>query len=279
MRLRPQRWARARGLFVVGGFWGFSLSRSRSRLAMMEVGRRGWLSGQNAQIPLLFLLLLALLPSKGAGLVQVPNRHTVASLPGDLVIGILVPIHERPSPKQAQTRTCGAVREQYGIQRVEAAFKTIDSINADPSILPNITLGIEVRDSCWHSPIALEQSIEFIRDAMAASEQSQAKAAAPVAPASATSLQLGPLGAGSPTGGGVGEPANATTNSICAPLLLRQQHQHQQQQQSKKVKNIVGVVGPASSTDTVQVIGQLRLSQFELLLLLLRARSLSLSKH
>lgn len=155
------------------------------------------------------------------------NRHTVATIPGDLMIGALVPVHERPSAKQAQSRICGAVREQYGIQRVEIAFRTIDSINADPNILPNITLGVEIRDSCWHSPIALEQSIEFIRDAMAASEQKQVVAAA----ASALPVQ-------------VADSANSSV-AQCAPHLLRQQ--------SKKVKNIVGVVGPASSTDTVQV--------------------------
>lgn len=200
-----------------------------------------------AQLVALLIRLVWLASSSGraAGLVQVPNRHTVASIPGDLVIGILVPVHERPSPKQAQTRTCGAVREQYGIQRVEAAFRTIDSINADPSILPNITLGIEIRDSCWHSPIALEQSIEFIRDAMAASELGQVPKPAPAAAAAAASGSFGtpPAAESSPN-----------ASALCAPLLLRQQQQ--QQVQAKKVKNIVGVVGPASSTDTVQVGGR-----------------------
>lgn len=196
-----------------------------------------------------WLLLLLLLLFVGQqlmsvlALLQVPNRHTVASLPGDLVMGILVPVHERPSPKQAQTRTCGAVREQYGIQRVEAAFRTIDFINADPTILPNITLGIEVRDSCWHSPIALEQSIEFIRDAMAASEQSQVK------------IQTGSSMNGELMAGIEQSSSMINQSQLCAPLLQRQQIQQQQQQQLqvKKVKNIVGVVGPASSTDTVQV--------------------------
>ncbi|XP_077414348.1 metabotropic glutamate receptor 1-like [Vanacampus margaritifer] len=45
-------------------------------------------------------------------------------------------------------------------------FHTLDRINADPNLLPNITLGCEIRDSCWHSSVALEQSIEFIRDSL-----------------------------------------------------------------------------------------------------------------
>lgn len=51
------------------------------------------------------------------------------------------------------------IREQYGIQRVEAAFLAVDEINNNSRLLPNITLGIEVRDSCWYSSIALEQSL------------------------------------------------------------------------------------------------------------------------
>lgn len=223
-----------------------------------SLGRKWGFVGSLAVLIALMLLKLTFAPQLILALIQVPNRHTVAFIPGDLVIGILVPVHERPSPKQAQTRTCGAVREQYGIQRVEAAFRTIDSINADPTILPNITLGIEIRDSCWHSPIALEQSIEFIRDAMAASEQTQAKPPG-LLPASGATLGLG---AGSASvlanGGGSGEAKQSAqlalsgSAAVCAPLLARQQ-QSLQQQQAKKVKNIVGVVGPASSTDTVQV--------------------------
>lgn len=195
-------------------------------------------------------------------LIQVPNRHTVASIPGDLVLGILVPVHERPSAKQAQTRTCGAVREQYGIQRVEAAFRTIDSINADPSILPNITLGIEIRDSCWHSPIALEQSIEFIRDAMAASEQPQVSAANQLDPQQQQQAQQQQQqqqqqvqGTRSLRPGGLVLPAELVSSNsapaTCTPYL-KQQLERQLGAQ-KKIKNLVGVVGPASSGDTVQV--------------------------
>lgn len=44
-------------------------------------------------------------------------------------------------------RKCGEVREQYGIQRVEAMMHTLDRINADPAILPNISLGCEIRSA------------------------------------------------------------------------------------------------------------------------------------
>uniref|UniRef100_A0A8C2ZSU5 Glutamate metabotropic receptor 1 n=1 Tax=Cyclopterus lumpus TaxID=8103 RepID=A0A8C2ZSU5_CYCLU len=83
-----------------------------------------------------------------------------------LLKGTLWLLIRKPSAEKVAERKCGDVREQYGIQRVEAMFHTLDRINADPDLLPNISLGCEIRDSCWHSSVALEQSIEFIRDSL-----------------------------------------------------------------------------------------------------------------
>ncbi|KAI4814936.1 hypothetical protein KUCAC02_005111, partial [Chaenocephalus aceratus] len=94
------------------------------------------------------------------------ERRVVAHNPGDIIIGALFSVHHQPPADKVHERKCGAVREQYGIQRVEAMMYTLDRINADPFILPNISLGCEIRDSCWHSAVALEQSIEFIRDSL-----------------------------------------------------------------------------------------------------------------
>jgi hypothetical protein len=33
-------------------------------------------------------------------------------------------------------------------------------------LLKNITLGVEIRDSCWYAPIALQQTIELIRESI-----------------------------------------------------------------------------------------------------------------
>ena len=90
----------------------------------------------------------------------------VARMDGDIIIGALFSVHHQPSAEKVAERKCGEVREQYGIQRVEAMFHALDRINADPNLLPNISLGCEIRDSCWHSSVALEQSIEFIRDSL-----------------------------------------------------------------------------------------------------------------
>ncbi|XP_014061056.1 metabotropic glutamate receptor 1 isoform X2 [Salmo salar] len=92
--------------------------------------------------------------------------RSVARMDGDVIIGALFSVHHQPSAEKVADRKCGDVREQYGIQRVEAMFHALDRINADPFLLPNISLGCEIRDSCWHSSVALEQSIEFIRDSL-----------------------------------------------------------------------------------------------------------------
>ncbi|CAL8235102.1 unnamed protein product [Arctogadus glacialis] len=92
--------------------------------------------------------------------------RSVARMDGDVIIGALFSVHHQPSAEKVAERKCGEVREQYGIQRVEAMFHALDRINADPTLLPNISLGCEIRDSCWHSSVALEQSIEFIRDSL-----------------------------------------------------------------------------------------------------------------
>ncbi|XP_053162207.1 metabotropic glutamate receptor 5 isoform X2 [Hemicordylus capensis] len=104
---------------------------------------------------------------------QSNERRVVAYMPGDLIIGALFSVHHQPTVDKVHERKCGEVREQYGIQRVEAMLHTLDRINLDQTLLPNITLGCEIRDSCWHSAVALEQSIEFIRDSLISSDEEE----------------------------------------------------------------------------------------------------------
>ncbi len=94
-------------------------------------------------------------------------QRKTAILEGDLTIGYLFSMHEQPDQKSAHMRNCGRIWEEYGVQRAEATFQTIEAINSDPNILPGIRLGVEIRDDCWYAPVALEQTLEFIRDAVA----------------------------------------------------------------------------------------------------------------
>uniref|UniRef100_W5MJW4 Metabotropic glutamate receptor 5 n=2 Tax=Lepisosteus oculatus TaxID=7918 RepID=W5MJW4_LEPOC len=128
-----------------------------------------------------FLLLLVILLSEEIGFInfaflvnaQSNERRVVAHVPGDIIIGALFSVHHQPPADKVHERKCGEIREQYGIQRVEAMLHTLDRINSDNRILPNITLGCEIRDSCWHSAVALEQSIEFIRDSLVSTEEEE----------------------------------------------------------------------------------------------------------
>ncbi|XP_064206896.1 glutamate receptor, metabotropic 5a [Anguilla rostrata] len=129
----------------------------------------------------LLLLALLLLDVRMANLsllvgAQSNERRVLAHVPGDIIIGALFSVHHQPPADKVHERKCGEVREQYGIQRVEAMLHTLDRINADTKILPNISLGCEIRDSCWHSAVALEQSIEFIRDSLVPSEETESQA-------------------------------------------------------------------------------------------------------
>ncbi|ELK09648.1 Metabotropic glutamate receptor 1 [Pteropus alecto] len=110
--------------------------------------------------------LLPRSPGRKVLLAGASSQRSVARMDGDVIIGALFSVHHQPPAEKVPERKCGEIREQYGIQRVEAMFHTLDKINADPVLLPNITLGSEIRDSCWHSSVALEQSIEFIRDSL-----------------------------------------------------------------------------------------------------------------
>ncbi|KAM6946315.1 LOW QUALITY PROTEIN: metabotropic glutamate receptor 5b [Aplochiton taeniatus] len=161
-----------------------------------------------------------------AGSAQANERRVVAHIPGDIIIGALFSVHHQPPADKVHERKCGSVREQYGIQRVEAMMYTLDRINGDPLILPNITLGCEVRDSCWHSAVALEQSIEFIRDSLVSSDEADE-------------------GGGGVWGGGGGGGSLRCADPSATPMRGK--------------KPIVGLIGPGSSSVAIQVQNLLQL--------------------
>lgn len=100
------------------------------------------------------------------------NRKKIV-IQGDLMIGALLPVHEQPSYKETEQassrRVCGVIRDQYGVQRVEALMYMLDQINNKniTKLLPGVNLGLEIRDECWDSSIALEETIDFIKDTIA----------------------------------------------------------------------------------------------------------------
>uniref|UniRef100_A0A8C7WQX8 Glutamate metabotropic receptor 6 n=1 Tax=Oryzias sinensis TaxID=183150 RepID=A0A8C7WQX8_9TELE len=86
------------------------------------------------------------------------HPHSI-KIPGDITLGGLFPIHSR-GPHGVN---CGELKKEKGIHRMEAMLYALDQINSDPELLPNITLGARVLDTCSRDTYALEQSLTFVQ--------------------------------------------------------------------------------------------------------------------
>ncbi|KAK2851547.1 hypothetical protein Q5P01_007823 [Channa striata] len=78
---------------------------------------------------------------------------------GHLTLGGLFPVHARG----ADGSPCGDLKKENGIQRLEAMMYALDQINQDEQLLPNVTLGARVLDTCSRDTYALEQSLTFVQ--------------------------------------------------------------------------------------------------------------------
>ena len=73
----------------------------------------------------------------------------------DFVIGGLFPVYD-----------CTAVEftiGQHGLEWLEAMLFAIDRINNDLDLLPNLTIGYDVRDTCNDSVVGLDETLNIIR--------------------------------------------------------------------------------------------------------------------
>ena len=163
------------------------------------------------------LLLLLLLLSYGChgGSVQdqaIKARTKRAYMEGDIMLGVLMPMHKQSDKKNDYRQACGIIWEGYGIHRIEQFFRAVDEINSRRDILPGVTLGYDVRDSCWTIPVALEQSIDFIRNKIGTLDKQMA---------------------GADVAANEGQPPQAIRGD-CAP--------------QQRGKTIAALIGPGSST-------------------------------
>lgn len=60
-------------------------------------------------------------------------------------------------------KACGELKKEKGIHRLEAMLFALDRINNDNELLPNITLGARILDTCSRDTHALEQSLTFVQ--------------------------------------------------------------------------------------------------------------------
>ena len=78
----------------------------------------------------------------------------------DIILGGLFTVH-RDAEGSAGGK-CGSRVWGYGMDTLEAMFYALDSINSDPNLLPNITLGYDIRDTCQSDNIALDESVKLV---------------------------------------------------------------------------------------------------------------------
>uniref|UniRef100_A0A087XG84 Receptor ligand binding region domain-containing protein n=1 Tax=Poecilia formosa TaxID=48698 RepID=A0A087XG84_POEFO len=101
-------------------------------------------------------MLPALLDAAGSQEIYAPHSIRVE---GDVTLGGLFPVHGRGAPGAP----CGDIKKENGIHRLEAMMYALDQINGDEELLPNVTLGARVLDTCSRDTYALEQSLTFVQ--------------------------------------------------------------------------------------------------------------------
>lgn len=77
--------------------------------------------------------------------------------PGDVTLGGLFLLHYATEDGE-----CGEFFP-IGLGHVEAMIFAIDKINSDPKLLPNLTLGYDIRDYCESAAKAMEHTYDFVR--------------------------------------------------------------------------------------------------------------------
>ena len=75
----------------------------------------------------------------------------------DFVLGGLFPIHS-----DTPGGTCGRPILDLGLELTEAMLFTLDLINSNDSILEGVSLGYDIRDSCYSENIGLDETIDLL---------------------------------------------------------------------------------------------------------------------
>ncbi|KAH8376012.1 hypothetical protein KR093_004800, partial [Drosophila rubida] len=109
-------------------------------------------------IVLVLLCLAWSMDAVSGGKSQTQDTVSV-SLPGDIILGGLFPVHE----KGEGASPCGPKVYNRGVQRLEAMLYAIDRVNNDTNLLPGITIGVHILDTCSRDTYALNQSLQFVR--------------------------------------------------------------------------------------------------------------------
>ena len=108
---------------------------------------------------------------------------------GDFIIGGLSPVHFSPTEAEEQQNPnsfiCQGRLNTRGFEAVEAMLFTMDMLNEGPLkdfVLPNITIGMDIKDTCGSADYAVRESLNFsfirnahVQDHCSASQASEKK--------------------------------------------------------------------------------------------------------
>lgn len=109
--------------------------------------------------PFLWLVWVALTAPGAMVQAHQATHPRSIKIEGDITLGGLFPVHS----KGPAGVPCGEIKKEKGIHRMEAMLYALDQINSDPELLPNITLGARILDTCSRDTYALEQSLTFVQ--------------------------------------------------------------------------------------------------------------------
>lgn len=101
----------------------------------------------------MFSILVFLVIAPSFAEVDITYKHW-----GDINLGGLFPVHFY----EESVQDCGELRGLDALKRVEAMAYMVRQINDNKTLLPNITLGYEIYDTCSFNAIALKQSLKMI---------------------------------------------------------------------------------------------------------------------
>ena len=78
----------------------------------------------------------------------------------DIVLGGLFTVYFNPGGNSEGN--CGNIIWEDGMDMLEAMLYAIDSVNSDPNLLPNLTLGYDIRDTCKRENVAMDETIDLV---------------------------------------------------------------------------------------------------------------------
>lgn len=115
------------------------------------------------------------------------SEREAVLIPGDIVLGGLFPVHEKGGA------SCGPNVYNRGVQRLEAMLFAVDQINKDRKMLPDITLGVHILDTCGRDTYALNQILHFVRASLSNLDISVLECADKSAPRVKKTASAGPI--------------------------------------------------------------------------------------